>query len=101
MFTPQDLVHVRKTLHLSQKQLAKVLGVDAHLVKRWEKGEEKPPAHLGLMMTRSVRRTRRQGQLVSASTSRLLRTLAIGGLIISTTAGIRAFLSFLFSGRKH
>lgn len=48
--TPSDLSALRKTLHLTQAQLARELGVTRNTVNRWERGHNViPPATARLL----------------------------------------------------
>jgi transcriptional regulator with XRE-family HTH domain len=44
--TPDDLRARRAALHLTQKQLAEVLGVSKSTVSHWEQGVQKTPDYL-------------------------------------------------------
>lgn len=48
--TPVQLVEARASLHLSQVELARQLGVAANTVNRWEAGTRTIPSYLPLAL---------------------------------------------------
>jgi DNA-binding transcriptional regulator YiaG len=48
--TPDDLRTRRNNLHLTQKQLAAVLGVSTSTVSHWEQGVQRLPRYLDLVL---------------------------------------------------
>lgn len=48
--TPVELTKARNALHLSQAELARVLGVAANTVNRWEAGLRAIPSYLALAL---------------------------------------------------
>lgn len=48
--TPADLKQTRESLHISQAELARQLGVAANTVNRWEAGTRAIPPYLPLAL---------------------------------------------------
>jgi DNA-binding XRE family transcriptional regulator len=48
--TPAELTAARASLHLSQIELSRILGVHANVVNRWERGGAKIPPYLHLAL---------------------------------------------------
>jgi DNA-binding transcriptional regulator YiaG len=44
--TPLEFTEARESLHLSQVELSRVLGVHQNIVNRWERGHAKIPPYM-------------------------------------------------------